>query len=118
MRGLRLNGWQRIGIVLSIVWLIVVCPWIRYGQEQHAEQEYKHSYDGCVGPEPPDKTDLKRLDIEERCRADAVNMYQLYEGSWRSAALLTLIPILIAWLFAYGLVFLVRWIRRGFVKPQ
>jgi hypothetical protein len=24
MRGLRLNGWQRIGIVLSVMWILVV----------------------------------------------------------------------------------------------
>ena len=27
MRGLRLNGWQRIGIVLSVVWLFVGAWW-------------------------------------------------------------------------------------------
>jgi hypothetical protein len=27
MRGFRLNGWQRIGIVLSVVWALSISTW-------------------------------------------------------------------------------------------
>jgi hypothetical protein len=39
-------------------------------------------------------------------------------GHWYVAALFAFVPIPIAWLIAFGLVAVVRWIRRGFAKPQ
>lgn len=106
MRGFRLNGWQRIGIVLSVVWLIVGSYW-----SQHLLFNPIYSaHTNCLN-HPAIK--------------DAAVCYQMFEEQLANAveqrlamvALVGLAPIPIAWLLVWGLVALVRWIRRGF-KPS
>jgi hypothetical protein len=106
MRGVHLNGWQRIGIALSVVWLIVGCLYIRHGQLQNAAERSGITYSSCK--------DAVNDFASSQCIAHAGTIYRMYEGSWDSAALIALIPIPIAWLFTYGLVAFVRWIRAGF----
>jgi hypothetical protein len=103
----RFNGWQRFGIVLSILWAIVSCLYIRYEQLQNANERSVLTYNRCKDA-PNDAAD-------RQCIADTASTYRMHEGSWGSAAFIALIPIPIAWLLAYGLVFLGRWIRRGFI---
>jgi hypothetical protein len=106
MRGFRLNGWQRIGIVLSVVWVIGGGLWgnaiaIRDGGAT-AETEFglcldkpNHNYDACS-------------------QTFAKDYAKGVAGHWYAAAFIGLVPIPIAWLLVYGLIALVRWIRRGF----
>lgn len=68
MRKFNLGGWLRIGIVLSVIWIVI-----------GGSFGWNHAYDGGV-----------------------------------SAAVVAFGPLLVAWLALYGLVLLVRWIRRGF----
>lgn len=96
MRGFRLNGWQRIGIVLSVVWAIAVIVWDTLEVIRH-----------------------KRLLSQCLSGADPVMNYcaRTYEVPWFMNAMIVLAalaPIPIAWLLVWGLVALVRWVRRGF----
>jgi hypothetical protein len=103
----HLHGWQRIGIVLSILWAIVSCLYIRYSQLENAEELSAAVYNRC-------KDAPENLVPIPECIADTGAMYREFEGSWGSAALGALIPIPIVWLLAYLFVVTVRWIRRGF----
>jgi TPR repeat protein len=48
---------------------------------------------------------------------EAVRLYRLAADQGDALALFALVPLPIAWLLAYALVRLVRWIRAGF-KPS
>jgi hypothetical protein len=93
MRRLHLNGWQRIGIVLSVVWAIVGGLWGRklMFQEWATCLETYHDLDWCD-----------------------TNYQWALDAEWPMAAIVGLVPIPIAWLLAYALIGLVHWIRRGF----
>jgi hypothetical protein len=103
---MRLNGWQRMGIVASVVWAIGGGLWgndiaIRDGTAL-AKLKYsicldQPNYNGAVCSQTFDKEYAKGV-----------------EGHWYAAALSAFVPIPIAWLIVYGLVALVRWIGAGF----
>ena len=85
---MRLNGWQRIGIVASIGWAIgvyvvylVIGPvdWSKYGTFMPNPDSYWLSF----------------------------------RSHWVALAL---VPIVLGWLVVYALVYLVRWIRAGFKR--
>lgn len=98
---MRLNGWHRIGIVASVVWMVVGAIWAQHLIFDHIYEMRR----ACVAA----VTDYKFCD-------------KTYEGEMTSAremqpvftAVVALAPTPIVWLVAYGLIGLVRWIRRGF----
>jgi hypothetical protein len=98
-RGFHLNGWQRIGIVLSVVWAIGTW-WSLY-----------------VAPIVKSYSRCERLNDFENCwhLVDVQRASQLsYMGLVIAVA--ALLPIPIAWLIVYGLIGLVRWIRVVFKR--
>jgi len=106
MRGFRLNGWQRIGIVLSVVWVIGGGLWgnaiaIRDGGAT-AETEFglcldkpNHNYDACSQTFAKDYAQGRCWPLVRG------GLYRPRPDPNRLAARL-------------GLIALVRWIRRGF----
>jgi hypothetical protein len=99
-RGFRLNGWQRIGIVLSVVWAIVGGLW---GMKQAVAPAWRQ-FNACMS--------LPNVDVKvsEEIKNEDLAAIQ----PWSTAAIVGLVPIPIVWLIAYALVAIVRWIRAGF----
>jgi hypothetical protein len=93
MREFRLNGWQRIGIVLSVLWAIVGAIW---GLKIAAAP-----YDACMSNPA---LDWKYCEV-----AYGSNLTPGYQIGW--AVAVGLLPISLAWLLIY-----VIWTVRGF-KP-
>ena len=69
MRGFRLNGWQRLGIVLSVLWLIVGTIWA-YAADQTTllcKGTVMHLYDKTSGDVPrPGRTVRARSAIQDK----------------------------------------------------
>jgi len=113
---MKLNGWQRIGVVASVVW--IVCAGMNslntsYDREADsaADQVAKScidAYRSARGVNPP----LGQCDV----RADQYKV-KLQDRELFDAAWVALIPVPVAWGFAYLVIFTVRWIRRGFGSP-
>jgi hypothetical protein len=108
----RLNGWQRIGIVLSIIWAISAAIYEISAMNDRYDAAFSAAFqpvfDRCEAP-PSTRTDC--ADVAGRV-ATAVPR----ESSW-NLAIVALAPLPVFWLIAYALVGLVRWIRRGFSHP-
>ena len=103
MRGFRLNGWQRIGIILSVVWLVA-------GYFLALHLLYDHIYEWHAAC-------LHRPDIPGLPDCDSVLNEDLADARSKETgtiAFWTLAPIVVVWLLAYAVVGLVRWVRRGF----
>ena len=100
MRGFRLNEWQRIGIVLSVLWAIVGGLW---------------GYTHIVSPM---KDEINRCLQVHPANSDEVNCWRLYAPQLVKTKYITLaialFPIPVAWLLVYIVVWTMRWIRRGF----
>jgi|SRR5258708_9983545 hypothetical protein len=103
---MSLNGWQRIGIVVSIVWLIGGGLWgnsVGLSQGDHVSQALAQ----CLAA----FTDWAPCSARfEKDWPEAVKYH------WHYAAAFALIPIPLGWLVCWGLLNLVRWIRAGFKR--
>jgi hypothetical protein len=105
---LRLNGWQRIGAILSIVWVIGAYGYVGNQRWSAYQDSVKFSYDMCSSNERVYATGKDCLPDAKRF---AALMDQGHEWDAPAAALGG-VPL--GWLLAYGLIALWRWIARGF----
>ena len=105
MRGVRLKGWQRTGIVLSVLWLS--CAFMWFIQQVPAHQ--------------PAITSVYRQCIQEpnahrsACKARANSFGKELHRELRAEVAVggALAPVFLVWILAYIVVLLVRWIGRG-----
>jgi hypothetical protein len=106
MRGFRLNGWQRIGIVLSIVWTLCVSMWFFQHVPGANDPGIASVYLQCISAPNANRGVCKaRAEwFSEEARSE-------FRAGWSWAALA---PIVVAWLLVYVVVWVVRWIRRDF----
>jgi len=100
---MRLNGWQRFGIAASITWAIGAPMYLDHAAREEASGAFLRYYNAC-------------RDVPSRCseqasrQKDVVPRYRFLTDK-ANVALVVLPPIVLGWLLAYALVYLVRWIR-------
>ena len=110
MSGFRLNGWQRIGVVLSVLWAIGAVLYMEAAASRKAQQASVFYRELCIR----NKSDRNDFDFQP-CYAEAGNIYQIERRKWSAWALpVALVPIPIVWIVVYAVLGLVRWVRRGF----
>lgn len=106
-----MNGWQRIGLVLSVLWILGAGFYQRSADMQRAGDMGGFAMRACM-----EEQKLKGSFDFSRCSDEFDKMFRVFaEHSWGNVAIVAFVPIPIAWLFVYLLVWLTRWIRRGFV---
>jgi hypothetical protein len=98
----RLNGWQRIGIVASICWALGA--WVYTASSENWAQR---DFMACLERiEPGGST---------RCVEEAKHARPIADAQQRQRAIINaLVPPPLGWLFAYGALGIVGWIREGF----
>jgi len=106
MFGRRLNGWARIGIVLSTLWAVIGSLWALNLLFEPVYQNYA-TCRAMIITRPSDCQQLFETQFEDARRKRAA-----------AVAIVGLGPIPIAWLLLYALVALMRWIKRGFQPPS
>jgi hypothetical protein len=105
---MRLNGWQRGGIVFSIIWATGAAAWQCSADINRAESMSVWAYHLC------------REAQEVRAQADACvseseSAYQHgLVGSWRDAAILPFLPIFTFWTALFLVAGIIRCIKAGF----
>jgi hypothetical protein len=108
---MRLNGWQRIGIVASVIWAIGAPIYFDNAAQNDAREKFSSYYKLC---RDVPGNDPERCFKEASQQYDTVPHYTLSEPE--NVAVVSLVPVVLGWLLAYVLVGLGRWIRAGF-KP-
>jgi hypothetical protein len=122
-----MSGWQRIGVAISILWLIASSAYLLVTQNQAANK----SYAACIESSLMTGTRLRYIgqhdqaDAWERhsndwCLGAAGYMspvglaHALLEGSYRSAILWSVFlgPIALLWLIGSLVIGIVRWVGR------
>ena len=106
MRGVRLKGWQRTGIVLSVLWVSCASMW--FIQQVPAHQPAITSiYRQCIeGPSAHRSV----------CKARAKSFAKELRSELAEWPLVALAPVFLVWILAYIVVSLGRWIGRGFTR--
>ena len=107
---LRLNGWQRIGIVASVLWVIGGGLAARDADIRRASAMYSATYGICTQAEE------KRPNYDfSRCIKEAGEAYEIQlKGSWEHVAVVSFGTIVLAWPLAFMLTGIWRWVKRGF----
>jgi len=110
-----MSGWQRIGVVISVLWLIGV-PGYLYVETISAG---KTIYEQCLEKPAPNLTRAEKHDICMKSSHDMTTGWfghTLIAGNFDTVALWSVIlgPIVILWLVGSIIIATVRWIRRGF----
>jgi len=102
---LRLNGWQRLGVVASIAWALGGGYW---GNDLgiHEGDYVVNAYSTCLETSGGDDAPCQRAFFRDYPQA--------VKYHWADAAIVGLVPIPLGWLLAYGIIALWRWVARGF----
>ena len=101
MRRFRLNLWQRIGVVLCLVWMVIGGSW-----------GWRHAYDKADAEFRVCIAGVKSVTDVQACRDTRFRAIAVPRGV--SASIVALAPITVVGLFIYGLVWLMRRTRRAF----
>jgi hypothetical protein len=110
----KLNGWKRIGIVASTLWILGAGSYvlmISNNAAVHIGSQTTLECEGYYSPGGP--TWSSRCD---QLGMDAMN--RATDEGRLDAALVAFVPVPLGWGFVYLILFLVRWIKRGFVQPE
>ena len=112
---MRLGGWHRIGIVLSVAW-VVAGPFYLNGRAYDAAlKDAGETYHLCreaQGAADDPATCTERSNV--MLKIGMQNVAPIGSLGW---ALVAVIPVVLGWIFVYIIVGLWRWIRAGF-KPS
>ena len=114
---MKLNGWKRIGIVASVVWIIGAYIYT-FRMEVDETVRISNSLDqDCLssGTDFPGETVAQveaRLEVCEKRLDDF--MAKANSSDEVYAALAAVVPVPLGWGFVFLILFLVRWIKRGF----
>jgi len=113
----RLNGWQRIGVILSVAWIIGGGLWLLHlGTEDAIAPRVSYMHMCSELYQHSDPADEHRYERNEKCmhKANAIPFLHTDEENIIAAAVGTVVLLGLAWLLVYALVWIARWIRTGF----
>jgi hypothetical protein len=111
---MRLNGWKRIGVVISVIWLL--------GAFMHTyNTETKEYWDR----EGPLRTACINANESRKAQGwETFDCNKSYSDAWAAfkkqtiilAAAVAVVPIPFGWLFVYLIIGITRWIKVGFIQ--
>jgi len=142
----KLNGWKRIGIIASVIWTLGAGAYTYDSETEGASLRISEAYLSCgsaakapltVTPPPgytlespskapdffPDPGTVPMppgaVPADADCHKQAEDSLALAVKNARlDASLVALVPVLLGWLFTYLVLFLVRWVKRGFMQAR
>ena len=107
---LRINGWQRIGIIASVLWAICAYFYAFSVEEKSLGQLNADIHASCF-ESAHDKVAWQVC--EDATMTQAINDLHFER---RLATAVAVVPVPLAWGFVYFVLFLARWIKRGFAR--
>jgi hypothetical protein len=100
MRTFPGTGWQRAGIILAVIWIVIAGSW-----------GWNHAYDGVDADFKQCVLAIKAPPDLQVCRDARNGALSVPRGV--SAAIVAFGPLLAVWLVCYGLILFYRRIRGG-----
>jgi hypothetical protein len=102
---MRLNGFQRIGVVLSVVWAVGAFLYVRKQQMKFGFDYAKSHFDTCMSHSVVADC-VAKMDKE---------LSTAYQIGWEEVTVYALLPIPLVWLVIYIGIKIFKWVRKGFV---
>ncbi len=103
---MKLNGWQRIGVVASVLWGVGAAIYERSGQVSMANAFHESALRNCL----PEFADA----CTNRASNTYGNLLALDFVKTSDIVFVAVGPVLAGWAFAYLIVKVVRWVKAGF----
>ena len=108
----KLNGWKRLGIIASVIWIL--CAGVYTFKVVDDALVTTASGFTLRCEEAPDGS------LQGSAKCDELSTDYLagtiYEP-WIAAAVVAFVPVPLGWGLTYLVLFLVRWVKRGFMRP-
>jgi uncharacterized protein len=101
MRRSSLNGWRRIGVILSVIWIVFGGSW-----------GWRHAYDKADAEFRVCLTAAKTVAAVKACRETRFRALAVPRGV--IAGVVAFAPLAAVWLIIYGLILVARRIRQSF----
>jgi hypothetical protein len=117
----KLNGWKRIGIVASVVWILGAGHYTLVTVSDADSRFHVGLTLRCEEDCPNGMTDAEQTKWQERCDSflpTGERPHQELQDERLEAAYVAFIPVPLGWGFVYLILCVVRWIKRGFVRPE
>jgi hypothetical protein len=108
----KLNMWQRLGIVASMLWIAGCVLSERYYDLNKAQEMKTSAYSICIS------YGHTSLNCEERAVALYNHFNQTVQDHLGPTIAIILAPLILAWLLAYVGVWLSRWVWAGRTEVQ
>jgi hypothetical protein len=113
----KINGWKRIGITASVVWVL--------GAGVHTYNSEIDRFSGIIASTHAQcdsnlagKTEDVYTSGFNACNKEADDsLASVLNVARLDAALVAFVPVPLGWGFTYMLLFFVRWVKRGFIRP-
>ena len=111
-----MGGWQRVGIVASVVWVLAAPVYFWHAYDTEARSAARAYYESCTGP----FRDVSgHLSIDPgKCLAGSHKLEREYRSrpgyGWSSWVLGAAVYLALGWLIGWGMVAIGRWVARGF----
>jgi hypothetical protein len=132
---MKLNGWKRIGIIASVVWMLGAGVYTYHSEMDRASLLIGEGYLSCgsaanapLPRKPPDSAPEPGtvpvppgtvLADSTDCHEQAENSFALAAKNARlEATLAALVPVPLGWGLTYLVLFVVSWVKRGFAQPS
>lgn len=105
----KLNGWKRLGVIASVVWILIagICTFVVVG---NSIIETASGF--TLRCEEVPNSSLAECD-----KLSTDYLAKTTNEPWIEAALVAFVPVPLGWGFTYLVLFLVRWVKRGFARP-
>ena len=104
----KLNGWKRIGILASLTWMIFAGIHTCNSGVESSVAVASLMSDVCVKVKP-----LAECEAREQN-----SLSEMERGDEEWAALVAIVPVPFGWGSVYLVLFLFRWVRRGFDSKE
>lgn len=105
---MRLNGWQRIGVVLSVIWALGSAIHVRQEQVANGYRLYQLQQSTCLnGDISKSRECSEKHPLQEAMDASV---------QWSDVAFFAFGPVTAGWLALWIAVGVFRWIKLGFVE--
>ena len=103
---MRVHGWQRVGVVLSILWAIGAAIFVRSVQVKNGHSLFQMDFGDC----------LRSSTIEACSNKFSLQHAMDITAYWPDVAFFAFAPVIAGWIVAYIALKTFRWIKVGFSK--
>ena len=113
----KLNGWKRIGIIASVVWILGAGLYTYDSQIENDSRSIASTHIECDSNLAGKTGDAWEKGFDECDKRADDSLALTITNARLAAALVALVPVPPGWGFAYLVLFLVRWVKHGFMWP-